>query len=229
MDKFNLDNQVERVMRGENTYFLNPIESKYVLNRIKKRVSDYHILKLFEDSEKFIIYKDNLDVSLFEIKTNSNLTHREILGALFSHNLSDNFFGDIIIDDDRYFVAVLNTIKDYMINNFIKIGNKKVQLLEVNLSTIKDYQPDFLDISLSVSSLRLDNIISKLIPTSRSVSGDFIKDKKVVVNYNLCTNKNYTLKDGDIFSIRGIGKFKYIGINYLKSNSKKSIIIKKYV
>lgn len=229
MDKFNLDNQVERVIRGENTYFLNPIESKYVLNRIKKRVSDYHILKLFEDSEKFIIYKDNLDVSLFEIKTNSNLTHREILGALFSHNLSDNFFGDIIIDDDRYFVAVLNTIKDYMINNFIKIGNKKVQLLEVNLSTIKDYQPDFLDISLSVSSLRLDNIISKLIPTSRSVSGDFIKDKKVVVNYNLCTNKDYTLKDGDIFSIRGIGKFKYIGINYLKSNSKKSIIIKKYV
>lgn len=229
MDKFNLDNQVERVMRGDNTYFLNPIESKYVLNRIKKRVSNYRVLKLFEDSEKFIIYKDNLDVSLFEIKTNSNLTHREILGALLSHNLSDNFFGDIIIDDDRYFVAVLNTIKDYMINNFIKIGNKKVQLLEVNLSTIKDYQPDFLDISLSISSLRLDNIISKLIPTSRSVSGDFIKDKKVVVNYNLCTNKDYTLKDGDIFSIRGIGKFKYIGINYLKSNSKKSIIIKKYV
>ena len=116
-----------------------------------------------------------------------------------------------------------------MINNFIKIGNKKVKLLEVDLYTVKDYKLKFLDINLSVSSLRLDNIISKLIPTSRSISGDFIKDKKVIVNYNLCTNKNYTLKDGDIFSIRGIGKFKYIGINYLKSNDKKSIMIKKYI
>lgn len=229
MDKFSLDNQVERVIRGKNTYFLNPIETSYVLNHIKKRISDYHILKLFKDSEKLIVYKDSLNISLFEIKTNSNLTHREILGALFSHNLSENFFGDIIIDNDRYFISVLNTIKEYMMNNFIQISSKKVKLIEVDFSTVKNYQLNFMDINLSVSSLRLDNIISKLIPTSRSVSDQFIKDKKVIVNYNLCTNKNYILKDGDIFSIRGIGKFKYIGINYLKPNSKKSIIIKKYM
>ena len=229
MDKFSLDNQVERVIRGENTYFLNPIETKYVINHIKKRIDDYHILKLFQDSEKLIIYKDSLNISLFEIKTNTKLIHREILGSLFSHNLSDNFFGDIIIDNDRYFIAVLNTIKDYMINNFIKIGSKKVKLLEVDLCTVKNYKPKFFDINLSVSSLRLDNIISKLIPTSRGISSDIIRDKKIIVNYNLCTNKNYTLKDGDILSIRGVGKFRYIGIKHLKMNGKKFIVLKKYM
>ena len=52
---------------------------------------------------------------------------------------------------------------------------------------------------------------------------------KVIVNYNICSNKNYILNDNDIFSIRGIGKFKYICVNYVKTNGKMSILIKKYM
>ncbi len=229
MDKFSLNNQVEKVIRGDNSNFLNPIDTKYVVNHIKKHINNYNIFKLFDDTEKLIVYTNTLNITLFEIKTNSNLTHREILGALFSHNLCEDSFGDIIINNDKYYIVVLNTIKDYMMNNFITIGNKKVKLLEVNLDLVNDYKLNYLDINLNVSSLRLDNIISKLIPTSRSNSNLMIKNKKVIVNYNLCTNSNYILKDNDIFSIRGIGKFKYIGIDYIKSNGKKSILIKKYM
>ena len=32
MDKFSLDNQVERVIRGDNSYFLNPIYTRYLVN-----------------------------------------------------------------------------------------------------------------------------------------------------------------------------------------------------
>lgn len=229
MDKFSLDNQVERVIRGDNSYFLNPIDTRYLVNHIKKHINDYHIFKLFDDAEKLIVYRDKLDITLFEIKTSSNLEHREILGALFSHNLSDTSFGDIIISNGRYFIVVLNILKDYMKNNFISIGKKKVKLVEVDLSLVKDYKLNYIDINISVSSIRLDNVISKLIPTSRSNCCNLIKDKKIIVNYNLCTNKNYTLNDNDIFSIRGVGKFKYIGVNYIKTNGKMSILIKKYM
>ena len=229
MDKFSLDNQVERVIRGENSYFLNPVDTRYLVNHIKKHVNNYHIFKLFDAAEKLIVYRDKLDITLFEIKTSSYLEHREILGALFSHNLNDNSFGDIIISNGRYFIVVLNILKDYMKNNFISIGKKKVKLVEVDLSLVKDYKLNYIDINISVSSIRLDNVISKLIPTSRSNCCNLIKDKKIIVNYNLCTNKNYTLNDNDIFSIRGVGKFKYIGVNYIKANGKMCITIKKYM
>ena len=229
MDKFSLDNQVERVIRGDNSYFLNPIDTRYLVNHIKKHINSYHIFKLFDDAEKLIVYRDKLDITLIEIKTSSNLEHREILGALFSHNLSDTSFGDIIISNGRYFIVVLNILKDYMKNNFISIGKKKVKLVEVDLSLVKDYKLNYIDINISVSSIRLDNVISKLIPTSRSNCCNLIKDKKIIVNYNLCTNKNYTLNDNDIFSIRGVGKFKYIGVNYIKENGKMCITIKKYM
>ena len=229
MDKFSLNNQVEKVIRGDNSNFLNPVDTRFVINHIKKDINNYKVFKLFDDAEKLIVYTNKLNITLYEIKTNSNLTHREILGALFSHNICEDSFGDIIINNDKYYIVVLNTIKDYMINNFITIGNKKVKLLEVDLDIVNDYKLNYLDINLNVSSLRIDNIISRLIPTSRSNSNLMIKNKKVIVNYNLCTNSNYILKDNDIFSIRGIGKFKYIGIDYIKSNGKKSILIKKYM
>ncbi len=229
MDKFSLNNQVEKVIRGDNSNFLNPVDTRFVINHIKKYINNYKVFKLFDDAEKLIVYTNKLNITLYEIKTNSNLTHREILGALFSHNICEDSFGDIIINNDKYYIVVLNTIKDYMINNFITIGNKKVKLLEMDLDIVNDYKLNYLDINLNVSSLRIDNIISRLIPTSRSNSNLMIKNKKVIVNYNLCTNSNYILKDNDIFSIRGIGKFKYIGIDYIKSNGKKSILIKKYM
>ena len=220
MDKFSLNNQVEKVIRGDNSNFLNPVDTRFVINHIKKYINNYKVFKLFDDAEKLIVYTNKLNITLYEIKTNSNLTHREILGALFSHNICEDSFGDIIINNDKYYIVVLNTIKDYMINNFITIGNKKVKLLEMDLDIVNDYKLNYLDINLNVSSLRIDNIISRLIPTSRSNSNLMIKNKKVIVNYNLCTNSNYILKDNDIFSIRGIGKFKYIGIDYIKYNEK---------
>ena len=81
MDKFSLNNQVEKVIRGDNSNFLNPIDTKYVVNHIKKHINNYNIFKLFDDTEKLIVYTNTLNITLFEIKTNSNLTHREILGA----------------------------------------------------------------------------------------------------------------------------------------------------
>lgn len=228
MEKFSLNNQIEKVLRDENTSFLNPIDTRYVVNSLKKLNCDYKVFDLFPDSEKLIVYQNNLNISLFQIKCNQKLTHREILGSLFSHNLSEDVFGDIIIDNDDYYIVVLSKINKYLLTNFNKIGNKKIELVECDLDVVSNFSPKFKEIQLQVSSFRIDAVISKLIPTSRTISNEMIASQRVIVNYSLLKNKNYILKENDIFSIRGIGKFKLIQINST-NRDKFKIIINQYL
>lgn len=227
MEQFSLKNQIEKVIRGENTLFLNPNEVKYVQNALNKKNIDYKIFKPYIESEKNIIYTSNIGVSLIEIKTSSILTHREILGALFSHNINDSFFGEIMISD-KYYILVLESLKNYLIENLNYIGNKKVELVEADLESISNYKLKFKSIKVNVNSLRIDNIISKLIPTSRAVANELIKDKMVILNYELLKSKVVLLKEGDVFSIRKIGKFKLINIQ-LNKNNKYTLEINKYI
>ncbi|MDO5003007.1 MAG: YlmH/Sll1252 family protein [bacterium] len=175
------------------------------------------------------MYNDDVDITLFEIESKTLLTHSQILGSLFSHNLDDSMFGDIVITNDKYYIAVVNKLKNYFINNFNMVGKNKIKLHEVSLDQVKDFIPKYKELKISISSLRVDNVISKVIPTSRTISKELIDNDKVFINYEVLNNKNYSLKENDIFSIRGVGKFKLVNIRDLTKNNKYQIVIKKYI
>lgn len=214
---------------GKATNFLNPIDTRYVINRLKGMDFAYKIFYLYKESEKLIVYNEDVDITLFEIESKTLLTHSQILGSLFSHNLDDSMFGDIVITNDKYYIAVVNKLKNYFINNFNMVGKNKIKLHEVSLDQVKDFIPKYKELKISISSLRIDNVISKVIPTSRTISKELIDNDKVFINYEVLSNKNYSLKENDIFSIRGVGKFKLVNIRDLTKNNKYQIVIKKYI
>lgn len=229
MKKYSLNNQIEKVLMGKATNFLNPIDTRYVINRLKSMDFDYKIFYLYEEAEKLIVYNDDADITLFEIESKTLLTHSQILGSLFSHNLDDSMFGDIVITNDKYYIAVVNKLKSYFINNFNMVGKNKIKLHEVSLDQVRDFTPKYKELKISISSLRIDNVISKVIPTSRTISKELIDDDKIFINYEILNNRNYSLKKNDIFSIRGVGKFKLVNIGALTKNNKYQIVIKKYI
>ena len=75
----------------------------------------------------------------------------------------------------------------------------------------------------TVMSERLDAVIAKIIGTSRNIVLEKIKNKEVILNYEIANKSNYILKEGDIFSIRKYGKYKYIGT--LSKTKKDKLII----
>ena len=70
--------------------------------------------------------------------------------------------------------------------------------------------------------------VSKLIHCNRDIINNKIKDKEILVNYNIVKN-SYNLKVGDILSIRKYGKYKYKGI--IKTTKKNNYIVRidKYI
>lgn len=92
-----------------------------------------------------------------------------------------------------------------------------------------NYERKYEEKEMIISSLRVDNIISGIIITSRKIALDKIKNKEVVVNYDVMNKNSYILKENDIFSIRRYGKYKFVGI--VKSTKKNNYIVKylKYI
>ena len=85
------------------------------------------------------------------------------------------------------------------------------------------------EIGGTVSSLRLDSVLSVALKTSRSKAAALILGKIVSVNFEETENVSKTLSEGDILSVRGKGRFKLARINGTTKKGRDSIIIEKYV
>ena len=166
---------------------------------------------------------------MYEVKSKISLKHQDILGSLFSLNITKEMFGDIVIDNGKYYIFVLELISNYIKTNLLFIKNSPIELEEKNLDTLKDYQQKYEEYITISSSLRIDTIISRITNLNRSIVTDKIKNKEILLNYEILNKNSYLLKENDIFSIRKFGKYKFIGIE--KKTKKDNYIIKylKYV
>ena len=90
-------------------------------------------------------------------------------------------------------------------------------------------ESEFEEIEISVSSIRLDNVVSSIAKISRKKAEELLVDEKIFVNAKVETKSTKSLKGGDILVIRGKGKFI---INKISENNRKGKMIlevKKYI
>lgn len=210
------------------TYFLNPNELNKLKSKLKK--NEYSIYLPYKDSEKNIVYKNNKpNVLLYEIKTKQVLRHQDILGTIYSLNIAPDLFGDILIINNKYYIYILPIVQNYFESNFTKVKNTHVELELLNTDLFNDYMRSYESYEYIVSSLRIDNVISAICNTARSNINNLIKKKEIMLNYEYLNNCDYKLKENDVFSIKRIGKFKYIKVLKNTKKDKNIIEIYKYI
>ena len=219
---YKIEKNITKFKNNSYTYFLDPNELNLVKSRLHK--DEYKVYYPYKDSEKNIIYKKDIpEVLLYEIKSKIELRHQDILGTMYSLNIDSSLFGDILLIDNRYFIYILPIVRNYFESNFLMVKNSKIELEEIDISYLEDYERSYEKLEFIVSSLRIDTIVSLICHTSRSNINDMLKRKEIMLNYDYLKNSDYKLKDGDIFSIKKIGKFKFNGI--LKSTKSDHYII----
>ena len=157
----------------------------------------------------------------------NNLTHRDYLGALMNLGLKRECFGDIFLKDKvNAYVFIKKEIENEILNNLVKIKHSdvKVDLLSLKDDEIKDLKPNFKELEVNVSSLRLDNVISSVFTKlSREDSKTLINNEFVFVNGITIKSPSFKLKDGDRVSIKSKGKF--IFNNVIKTTRKDRYLI----
>ena len=223
-----IEKTINKIYSTGESFFLNPRDLKEVSHHLKKNT--YSIYQPNPYSEKNIIYLNSIPkIILLEIKSPINLRHQDILGTLFSLGIEDHLFGDIVIYNNHYYFYTFDNMRFFFENELTKIRNANVELIEQPLEILNDYQPNFQELTIINSSLRIDSVIAKVIQTNRDTVKDLIKDKKIILNYEILTQNEKKLNIGDIFSIRKYGKYR---LKEIVGNTKKEnliIQIQKYI
>lgn len=228
INSYEIEKNVEKIKRGDSTGFISLNIYKDVIRCLKK--NDYDVYYPYPDSEKVILYCNELPkVRLFKIDSYNEVTHQSIMGSLFGLNISNETFGDIVFYDGSFYVYLLEDISDLVVNELSMIGNNYVKLVEVDKDYLSEYKRSYERLELIVSSLRIDTVISRLVNLNRDKAKSMIKDKLVTLNYDILTKYDYIVKDKDIFSIRKLGKYKYVGIIKMTKKDNYIIEINKYI
>ena len=192
---------------------------------------------VFKDSERRVIafapeeiwyYPINL-LRITNMSSFSSPTHRDYLGALMSLGLKREKFGDLIIKENLCYLAVKEELSEYIISNLKGIGHSpcKVEIVNIYDEAIPEF--DFEDLSLVISSNRLDCIVSALTNLSRTKSMEIIQSGKVLVDYRTIKDKDRAIVDETIITIRGYGKFKYAGQSGVTGSGRMRVAFKKFV
>lgn len=151
--------------------------------------------------------------------------HRDYLGALLNLGIERSMLGDILIDETGAYVFCLERMASFITQELTRVRHTPVIVTSLQ-SELPEITKKYQEITGTVASVRLDSVISTAFQTSRSSITAYIEGGKVFVNGKLITSNGYSMKDEDIVSVRGLGKFQFMGI--VSKTKKGRIMIKIY-
>ncbi len=214
------------------------ISLKHELPRIKYftnggfREAERKILCFCEDDqvkEEEIAYPIAcIKVEPLNQKFSDSLNHRDFLGAVLNLGIERTKIGDIIIDTNEGYLFVHKGISEFIMEELTRVKHTQVKTSLMDKQEFH-YQPKVKEVSGTVSSVRLDSILSVAFNTSRSSLSGLIEGGKVSVGGKLVISNSYNLKENDIVSVRGMGKFKYIGTSYQTKKGRYSVKVHLYI
>ncbi|MCM3787641.1 RNA-binding protein [Domibacillus indicus] len=158
----------------------------------------------------------DFDVSLFDIEYPhkfASISHPHILGSMMGLGLKREKFGDILNEQERFQVIVAKELVDYLHSHFDHVGKVPVSLKEKPFSEALYTAEDWREQAVTVSSLRLDVIISALPSMSRQKAQQLIKGGAVKVNWRAVDQPSFECATGDMLSIRGTGRVKILSLD----------------
>ncbi len=156
-----------------------------------------------------------------------SLNHRDFLGAVLNLGIDRSKVGDILIDANEGYLFAHTTISPFILDQLIKVKHTMVSTSQIEEQDFH-YEAKYTEVVGTVSSVRLDSILAVAFHSSRSSLSGLIEGGKVFVNSKEILSNSYLLKENDVVSVRGLGKFLYAGTSYQTKKGRYSVKILLY-
>ncbi len=184
-------------------------------------------------SEEELGYEIPFPISIIKVEPSSQkyadrLTHRDFLGALLNLGIERDTLGDIVIIDNVGYVFALDGIAPYIADNLIKVKRTDVtSSITTDLPEGELYRTE--EKTVQVTSERLDAIIARVFSLSREDAQGLFKKRLVFADGRQIDSASYSPKENEKISVRGYGRFIYIGTQSLSKKGKCNVKVKIYV
>lgn len=156
------------------------------------------------------------------------LKHSDFLGSVLGLGIDRGKVGDIILMDTTAVLFANSDISDFIMDNLKKVGNTSVKI-----ETCENVEELYARIPveeerITISSLRIDNVVSGAFNMSRSKAAELLDKEKVFINWICALNSSKNVSEGDIVTIRGYGRIKIKEILGMTKKDKYLLQIIKY-
>ena len=246
LDKIELSKSKNKI---ENTDFLDMYQ-KHLLEKILKqeKVDNYIISGAAEETERNVIvfypeklkevasinYKKILPIICIRInlpkEMHGKYTHRDYLGGLMKLGIKREKIGDIFVFKDGADILVLDEISKFLLNNLNTLTRfSKSKIEKINLDDIREKEINKEELKIIVSSMRLDCVVSELLKTSRGRVEEIIKEQRVFVNFENVHKLTKQIKENDLITIRGKGRFEIARIEGTTRNDRVKLVVNKFI
>lgn len=162
-------------------------------------------------------------------RAEDKVSHRDILGSLMGLGIVREKVGDILIGPDNAGLLVMDTVAEFLLQNWISAGRTRLRVSEIEPGDLRPPEAQYKEIRDTVSSLRLDAVAAAGFRTSRGKAAELVSAGRVQVNWRECTKPDRLLSEGDTVSARGLGKFRLASVGGTTRKGRVSIVVQVYV
>lgn len=216
--------QVDHQHRERLTDFLDPRQF-YILRALMAKYPHVNCTPFggYAEAERcrVILHQDyyvpsqkDFSLSGFEVTSPTagfqQLKHKDFLGSLLGCGLKRDKFGDILVHPGRAQVIVAQEIADYLHIHLNQVHRVPVVLEPIDLSAILPHLEEWKQMHITVPSPRADVVVGDVFRLSRSKVLPPIKAGHLKINWMVVDSPTFSLKEGDMISLRGYGRFKIL-------------------
>jgi len=228
---------VERTYTPYVTDFLDPREQAIIASLIGTQHDEvkYAFFGGYEGSERKrgciapiyeTVTEEMFGVTLLEASYPSkfvSIRHRDILGSLMSLGIERKTLGDISVRDGIFQFFINREMASYVQMNLTQVKQSTVKLQSKSYEERIESAENWLERQHTVSSLRLDVLIKEIYKIPRSLAATLIKQQKVKVNFTKVDDPSTLLLEGDLISVKGYGRSKFLYLGGTTRKDKRKI------
>ena len=134
------------------------------------------------------------------------LSHRDYLGSILGLGIERRLTGDILVRPDGADVLIVPGIEEFLLNELHRIGPVEVKTESAPVDELIIPEARFEYVRDSVSSVRLDSVVSSAFRLSRAKAAEAVRRGLVSVDYAECLKPDAAVHEGSSIVLKGKGK-----------------------
>jgi RNA-binding protein YlmH len=158
----------------------------------------------------------------------SELEHGDYLGSILGLGVKRDKIGDIHVHDWGSHILVAEEMAPFFSLHLTQVGRLKVSVQALPIYELKTTNQKLEELFCSVASMRLDGIVSEVVRLSRAKVLPPIQNGRCKVNWKVEENPSRPLKEGDVISLQGFGRFKLLAVEGLSKKGRIRLKIGKF-
>ena len=144
--------------------------------------------------------------------------HRDVYGAIMNLQITKESFGDFWIEDNAIYLYTSIDMAPFLMDHLLRINQLTVSFYQLDTYPSQVFKTK--EISVVVASERIDAIVSGLAHLSRSEAKEMIRKGYVHVNHIELEEPDKICNNGSVISIRGTGRFTFLGFSRKTRNGR---------